>query len=930
MTKKVNELMAELGVSYQDIKKAADTMGIEVKSERTNLAQKDADRLNDTISKLKGLDSKSDKNSNKPKIKAVPIISKDFAHKPKAPVGKPMPRKAESTDGEVDEVKAKSEVKVTVDKEVKAEVQAENAEAKPKTTKKKTAVKEKPSDEVKESKVANKEKAVASNEDAEKAEGKPNKGEESAKEPEKKLEKKEESYENAPNKPMRFKKIFDASSAPKEEPKPARKKSSDKDRRKDSKKDERGGRKNDKRDGQSRNSDSKQSRSSSRPQSSAAADAPMADKPQTKGKSKKFFDKDKDKDRDKFKHEKRSEGKNSKSRFFDERNLEKQVKHRKKKAPKVTEPEIEIEELLPEGAVAVTVPITVAGLAEQAEISVSKIIMSLMKLGIMATVNQTLDKDTVEMLGEDLGMQVVVTEEKEEVVEEGLDLREDKENELKPRAPIITVMGHVDHGKTSLLDAIRNTNVTAGESGGITQHIGASEVKINGKKIVFLDTPGHEAFTTMRARGAQVTDIAVLVVAADDSVKPQTIESISHAKAANVPMIVAINKIDKPGANVDRVKKDLADHGVLVEDWGGDVISVPVSAKKGEGITDLLEMILLQAEVLELRANPDRLAMGTVIEARLDKSKGPIATLLVTNGTLKAGQSVVAGTTSGKIRVMTNFKGEAIRKALPATPVEILGLSDVPMAGDSFNAVKDDKVAREIAESRQEKMREDVLAKNASTTLEKLFSQIQEGETKELNLIIKGDVQGSVGAIISSLEKLDTEDVRVNVIHSGVGTVTESDVMLAETSGAIIIGFNVRPTTAVQARADDAEIEIRTYRVIYDIIDDVQNAMKGMLDPEYKEEILGKAEIRETFKVPNIGIIGGAYIVEGKVKRNAQVRLVRDGIVIHEGTISSLRRFKDDAKEVAQGYECGIGIEAYNDIKPMDIIECFHMVEIER
>ena len=426
MTKKVNELMTELGVSYQDIKKAADTMGIEVKSERTNLAQKDADRLNDTISKLKGLDSKSDKNSNKPKIKAVPIISKDFAHKPKAPVGKPMPRKAESTDGEVDEVKAKSEVKVAVDKEVKAEVKAENAEAKAKTTKKKTAVKEKPSDEVKESKVVNKEKEVASNEDAAKAEVKPKKGEESSKEPEKKLEKKEESYENAPNKPMRFKKIFDASSAPKEEPKPARKKSSEKDGRKDSKKDERGGRKNDKRDGQSRNSDSKQIRSSSRPQSSAAADAPMADKPQTKGKSKKFFDKDKDKDRDKFKHEKRSEGKNSKSRFFDERNLEKQVKHRKKKAPKVTEPEIEIEELLPEGAVAVTVPITVAGLAEQAEISVSKIIMSLMKLGIMATVNQTLDKDTVEMLGEDLGMQVVVTEEKEEVVEEGLDLREDK------------------------------------------------------------------------------------------------------------------------------------------------------------------------------------------------------------------------------------------------------------------------------------------------------------------------------------------------------------------------------------------------------------------------------------------------------------------------------------------------------------------------
>ncbi len=929
MTKKVNELMAELGVSYQDIKKAADTMGIEVKSERTNLDQKDADRLNDTISKLKGLDSKSDKNTKKPKIKAVPIISKDFAHKPKAPAGKPLPRKAESVDAEAAEAKANLEVKKPVDTDVKTKVKTETTEHKAKSTKKKTATKDAATDEVKETKAGKKEKVIEPKGKTAKNDEKPEKGKEASKESEKKVEKKEETYENAPNKPMRFKKIFDASSAPKEKLKHARKKSSDKDGRKDGKKDDRGGRKNDKRDGQnSRNNDSKQSRSSSRTQGTVVVNTPMTDKPQSKGKSKKFFDKDKD--RDKFKHEKRSEGKNSKSRFFDERNLEKQVKHKKKKTPKVTEPEIEIEELLPEGAVAVTVPITVAGLAEQAEISVSKIIMSLMKLGIMATVNQTLDKDTVEMLGEDLGMQVVVTEEKEEVFEEGLDLREDKENELKPRAPIITVMGHVDHGKTSLLDAIRNTNVTAGESGGITQHIGASEVKINGKKIVFLDTPGHEAFTTMRARGAQVTDIAVLVVAADDSVKPQTIESISHAKAANVPMIVAINKIDKPGANIDRVKKDLADHGVLVEDWGGDVISVPVSAKQGEGITDLLEMILLQAEVLELRANPDRLAMGTVIEARLDKSKGPIATLLVTNGTLKAGQSVVAGTTSGKIRVMTNFKGEAIRKALPATPVEILGLSDVPMAGDSFNAVKDDKVAREIAESRQEKMREDVLAKNASTTLEKLFSQIQEGETKELNLIIKGDVQGSVGAIISSLEKLDTDDVRVNLIHSGVGTVTESDVMLAETSGAIIIGFNVRPTTAVQARADDAEIEIRTYRVIYDIIDDVQNAMKGMLDPEYKEEILGKAEIRETFKVPNIGIIGGAYIVEGKVKRNAQVRLVRDGIVIHEGTISSLRRFKDDAKEVAQGYECGIGIEAYNDIKPMDIIECFHMVEIER
>ena len=556
--------------------------------------------------------------------------------------------------------------------------------------------------------------------------------------------------------------------------------------------------------------------------------------------------------------------------------------------------------------------------------------MAMMQMGVMATINQTLDKDAVEMLAEDLGLQIVVTEEEPEIEEPGIDMHEDAESELKPRPPIITVMGHVDHGKTSLLDAIRNTNVTAGESGGITQHIGASEVEINGKKIVFLDTPGHEAFTTMRARGAQVTDIAVLVVAADDGVMPQTIESISHAKAAGVPIIVAINKIDKPGANPDRVKQELTEHGILVEDWGGDVISVPVSAKKGEGITDLLEMILLQAEVLELKANPDRLAMGTVIEARLDKAKGPVATLLVSNGTLKSGQSVVAGTTAGKIRVMTDFKGKPIRKAGPATAVEILGLSDVPDAGDMFNVVRDDKTAREIAANRKEKMREEVLAKNASMTLEKLFSQIQEGEAKELNLIVKADVQGSVGAIISSLEKLETPEVKINVIHSGVGTINESDVMLAETSNAIIIGFNVRPTTAVTNQAQAADVEIRLYRVIYDIIDDVEAAMKGMLDPEYKEEVLGKAVVRDTFKVPGIGIIGGCYVNEGIVKRNAQIRLVRDGIVIHEGVISSLKRFKDDVREVAAGYECGLGIEKYNDIKPDDVIECFQMVEVER
>ncbi|MBQ6949339.1 MAG: translation initiation factor IF-2, partial [Firmicutes bacterium] len=437
-------------------------------------------------------------------------------------------------------------------------------------------------------------------------------------------------------------------------------------------------------------------------------------------------------------------------------------------------------------------------------------------------------------------------------------------------------------------------------------------------------------FTAMRARGALITDIAVLVVAADDSVKPQTIESISHAKAAGVPIIVAINKIDKPAANPDRVKQDLTEHGILVEDWGGDTICVPVSAKTGEGIVNLLEMILLQAEMLELKANPDRMAMGTVIEARLDKTKGPVATLLVTNGTMQTGMSVVAGTCSGKIRLMTDFKGDTIRKAGPATAVEILGLTEVPEAGDEFHAMKNDKLAREIAEKRRAKLREEVLAKNSATTLEALFSQMAEGEVKDLNLIIKADVQGSVGALIQSLEKLQNENVRVKIIHSGVGTVNESDVTLASTSNAIIIGFNVRPSTAVTTMADREGVEIRTYRIIYEVLDDIEAAMKGMLDPVFKEVVLGKIEIRTTFKVPGVGTIGGAYVLEGKVQRNAQIRLVRDGIVVHEGKISSLKRFKDDAKEVAQGFECGIGIESYNDIKEGDIIEAFKMEEIER
>jgi translation initiation factor IF-2 len=610
----------------------------------------------------------------------------------------------------------------------------------------------------------------------------------------------------------------------------------------------------------------------------------------------------------------------------------KKPRKQKQAQPVEEENRINLEELAP-GTKIVNVPITVKGFSEQIEKTTSEIIMALMKLGIMANVNQNLDEDTVVLLGEELGIVVAVDKVEEQAIEEGLELHEDEEEDLKPRPPIITVMGHVDHGKTSLLDAIRKTNVAAGESGGITQHIGASEVTINGQKIVFLDTPGHEAFTAMRARGAHVTDIAVLVVAADDSVKPQTLESISHAKAAGVPIIVAINKIDKEGANPDRVKQDLAnlpENKILVEEYGGDTICVPVSAKTGTGIVTLLEMILLQAEVLELRANPARLAMGTVIEARLDKAKGPVTTLLVTNGTLHSGMSIVAGTCHGKIRAMTNFKGEKIRKAGPATAVEILGLTEVPEAGDEFNALKDDKTAREIAEQRRIKLREEVMVRNSSVTLEQLFSQIQAGEIKELNLILKGDVQGSVGALTQSLEKLQTENVKVRIIHAGVGTVTESDIMLASTTNAIIIGFNVRPSTNITAMAEREKVEIRTYRVIYEIIDDIEAALKGMLDPIFKEVVMGKIEIRETFKVPGIGNIGGAYVLEGKVQRNAQIRLVRDGIVIHEGKISSLKRFKDDAKEVAQGYECGIGIENYNDIKEGDIIEAFKMEEIER
>ncbi len=947
-------------MSFDEIKKVADQLNITVKTDKSRLSDEDAHRLEFVATAL----------SDKPKKEKEPETKK--AHTgfiklvKKSSGGEDKKEKTASTSKSGEEKETSSAKKETSEekdssasadiskikivkksvKEDKSEKEKESekaAEPEVKEAPKASEAQEKPSEETAE-KAAEEKKAapkkVKKEEASDKATAKAEKSEkaEDAEETKKSEKPKEKpakkSGDTTPDRIFKFKKVFDAKEAEKEEKTQKQEHRGDRRHDRSSDRGKTAGRGRKDRDGEDKNR-----RTGSAPSGKGREGAPARDGAATsgdsqsaaKGKSKKFFD-NKDKEKENRRFEKRNDGHGGKSgsKYFDERSLEKQTRSKKKYKTKPTEPEVEIEELLPEGTIAVNVPITVGGLSEQAEISITKIIMALMNLGIMATINQTLDKDTVEMLADDLGIKVAVIEEEEEAEEVGLDIHEDSEKDLKPRAPIITVMGHVDHGKTSLLDSIRKTNIIASESGGITQHIGASEVEINGKKIVFLDTPGHEAFTTMRARGAQVTDIAVLVVAADDSVKPQTIESISHAKAANVPIIVAINKMDKPGANPDKVKKDLADNGVLVEDWGGNVISVPVSAKKGEGITELLEMILLQAEMMELRANPDRLAMGTVIEARLDKAKGPIATLLVTNGTLRAGQSVVAGTCSGKVRRMTNYRGDTIAKALPATPVEILGLSDVPMAGDSFNVVKDDKLAREIAENRKSKLREDVLAKNASTTLDKLFSEIQEGERKQLDLIVKGDVQGSVGAIVSSLEKLENDQVKINIIHSGVGTVTESDVKLAETANAIIIGFNVRPTTAVVKQADDADVEIRLYRVIYDIIEDVEKAMKGMLDPEFREEVLGKAEIRETFKVPNVGIIGGAYVTEGKVERNKEIRLVRDGIVIHEGTISSLRRFKDDVKEVAQNYECGIGIENYNDIKPGDVIECFTMVEIEK
>jgi len=578
----------------------------------------------------------------------------------------------------------------------------------------------------------------------------------------------------------------------------------------------------------------------------------------------------------------------------------------------------------------ITVPdeITVQELASRLKVTAAEVIKRLMLMGVMATLNQTVDFDTAYLVADELGAKV--TKEVVVTIEEKLfDETEDADENLVTRDPVVCVMGHVDHGKTSLLDAIRHTSVTSGEAGGITQHIGAYRVNINGKDITFLDTPGHEAFTAMRARGAQATDIAILVVAADDGIMPQTVEAINHAKAAGIEIIVAINKMDKPTANPEVVMTGLTQYELVPEEWGGDVICVPVSALTGMGINDLLENVLLVAEVKELKANPNRRAKGIVIEAKLDKGRGPVATVLVQNGTLHAGDIVIAGTSVGRVRAMTNDKGQEIKVAGPAVPVEIIGLDSVPVAGDEFNAVEDERMARTLAEQRMDKAKNEKFQANASASLEDLFSRISEG-VKDLNIIVKADVDGSVEAVKQSLVKLTNEEVKVNVIHGAVGGITENDVMLAAASGAIIVGFNVRPDRSALDAAERQSVDVRTYRVIYECIEEIEAAMKGMLAPKFREALLGHAEVRQTIRVPNVGTIAGSYIQDGKISRNAQIRVIRDGIVIFEDKISSLRRFKDDVREVAAGYECGVGLERFNDIKEGDVLEAFIMEEVER
>ena len=573
--------------------------------------------------------------------------------------------------------------------------------------------------------------------------------------------------------------------------------------------------------------------------------------------------------------------------------------------------------------------ITVGELASRMKKTAGEVIKTLMKNGVMAGINQTIDFDTAEFVATEMGCKVekeITITIEERIIDDHIDTAE----ELETRAPVVVVMGHVDHGKTSTLDAIRKTSVTSGEAGGITQHIGAYTVDVDGQMITFLDTPGHAAFTSMRARGAKSTDIAILVVAADDGIMPQTIESINHAKAAEVPLIVAINKMDKPTANPDKIKEQLTKYDLVPEEWGGDTIIVPISAKTGKGLDELLEMVLLTAEVQELKANPNRRAKGTVIESRLDKTRGPIATLLVQNGTLKQGDIVIAGTAVGRVRVMTNDKGRTVKTAGPSVPVEITGLAEVPSPGDEFNAVTDERMARELVEQRKQAAKDAAAQMMQKVTLDNLFSRMQEGEMKTLNLIVKADVQGSAEAVRASLEKISNEEVRVKVIHAGVGAINESDVLLASTSGAIIVGFNVRPDAAAQASGHRANVDMRFYRVIYDAIDEIESAMKGMLAPKYEEVVIGHAEVRMTYKVSAVGTVAGCMVKDGKVTRDAQVRVLRDNIVIYEGEIGSLQRFKDQAKEVTAGYECGMTVAGYNDIREFDIFECFAMQEVKR
>ena len=578
--------------------------------------------------------------------------------------------------------------------------------------------------------------------------------------------------------------------------------------------------------------------------------------------------------------------------------------------------------------IAIPDEITVADLARLMKVTAAEIVKKLMMMGVMATVNQVIDYETAYLIADDMG--AIVTKEVVVTIEDKLfDETEDKEEDLVTRSPVVCVMGHVDHGKTSLLDAIRHTNVTTGEAGGITQHIGAYRVNLDGQEITFLDTPGHEAFTAMRARGAKATDIAIIVVAADDGIMPQTIEAINHAKAAGVDIIVAINKIDKPTANVEAVMTELTKYDLVPEEWGGDVICVPVSAHTKKGLPDLLESVLMIAELKELKANPNRRAKGIVIEAKLDRGRGPVASILVQNGTLREGETIICGTAVGRVRAMTDERGKNLKKAGPSVPVEITGLDSVPSSGDEFNVVADERMARQLADQRKAKEKEDTFKANAKVNLDELFAQIKEG-VKDLNIVVKADVKGSSEAVKSSLEKLSNEEVRVNVIHVGVGGITENDVMLASASNALIVGFNVRPDKSAMDSATAQGVDIRTYRIIYECIEEVGAAIKGMLKPVYRENVLGHAEVRQTIHVPNVGTIAGSYITDGKVTRASQIRVVRDGIVIFEDKISSLRRFKDDVREVASGYECGIGLEKFNDIKERDVLEAFIMEEVER